>query len=318
MKNPVLFLVFNRPDVTARVFQILQRMQPPRLYVAADGPRESRPAEGSLCEQTRAIATAVDWPCEVFTLFRETNFGCKRAVSSAISWFFDREVQGIVLEDDCLPEPSFFDYCDELLDRYRNDDRVMCISGDNFISSHWQPEHSYYFSRYAHIWGWASWARAWEHYRVDLAAPGDDRIEEVLERTFPGSARLRDHWEALLTEVAAGRIDTWDYQWTYALWRKQGLSCVPRVNLISNIGFGAGATHTVHAESKLASLAVARLRQPLEHPAQVRRSELADSWTEKRIFEVSTLSDVRRSASRLMGGMRAVLQRITQTRRASH
>lgn len=318
MRSAVLFLVFNRPDTTARVFAALRRARPPKLYIAADGPRASRTGEAALCERTRAVATAVDWPCEVFTLLRDSNLGCRRAVSSAISWFFECEPEGIVLEDDCLPEPSFFAYCDELLERYRDNERVMCISGDNFISSEWKPNDSYYFSRYAHIWGWASWARAWKQYRVDLSAFGEDGIKDALKRSFPESKRVRDYWMPLLIEVAAGRIDTWDYQWMYALWRHDGLSCMPRVNLISNIGFGAGATHTTSAEGKLANLPAGELRQPLTHPDQLQRSVMADAWTEEQIFEISARNAFRRSAARVMRRFRTALKGMQRTRCAPH
>lgn len=148
MINPVLFVVFSRPDTTARVFEAIRQARPPRLYVAADGPRASRPGEAQLCEETRRIASAVDWPCELKTLFRPENLGCKAAVSGAIDWFFDNEEQGVILEDDCLPDASFFEYCDALLEKHKDDLRVMCISGDNFMPAEVRQEikDSYYFS----------------------------------------------------------------------------------------------------------------------------------------------------------------------------
>ena len=315
-RSSVLFLVFNRPDTTQRVFDAIRAARPPRLYVAADGPRVGRGGEAERCEAVRRIATAVDWPCELVTLMRSENLGCKLAVSSAITWFFEREPEGIVLEDDCLPDPSFFDFCDALLERYRHDERIMCISGDNFIAAQWQPGHSYYFSRYAHIWGWASWARAWSHYRVDFGASSGERIEDVLLRTFPDSKTVRDHWYGLMVDVASGRIDTWDYQWTYALWRRQGLSCVPRSNLISNVGFGLGATHTISAESKLAALPVAALQAPLTHPTEVTRAAGADAWTEVQVFEIPPRRTLGRAVATAMGRLRLALVRIGQSQRA--
>ena len=183
-RSPVLFLVFNRPDTTQRVFDAIRAAQPPRLYVAADGPRAGDPAEAERCAAVRRIATAVDWPCELVTLIRPENLGCKRAVSSAITWFFEYEPEGIILEDDCLPDPSFFGYCDALLEHYRDDDRIMCISGDNFISAHCRTRPQLLFFSLCHIWGWASWARAWEHYSVDLNAKSGERIEAVPPAPF--------------------------------------------------------------------------------------------------------------------------------------
>ena len=313
MRAAILFLVFNRPDTTARVFEAIRQARPPRLYVAADGPRSGRGGEQQRCDEVRRIATAVDWPCELITLLREGNLGCKRAVSSAISWYFTHEPEGIVLEDDCLPDPSFFPYCDELLERYRDDPRVMCISGDNFISRNWLPGDSYYFSRYVHIWGWATWRRAWAHYDVDMKdwLAGDGAA--VVERRLRGEPRAVAYWKENFERVASGRIDTWDYQWVYACWRREGLSCMPATNLISNIGFGEGATHTTSPESKLANLGVVAQELPLRHPDAVEAHLGADQWTSEHVFDIdeqqsrASLSLLR---SRLNGWLRRALTRL--------
>lgn len=285
MRSPVLFLVFNRPAETRRVFDAIRAARPPRLYVAADGPRKSRPGEAARCMEVRHIASAVDWPCELVTLLRDDNLGCKRAVSSAVTWFFEHEPEGIVLEDDCLPQPSFFSYCDELLDRYRDEPSVMCISGDNFISAQWSPEASYYFSRYVHIWGWASWRRAWARYDVDMRDWSGNRVE-LLRRALAHAPQAIAYWRDVFDRVANGQIDTWDYQWTYACWKHGGLSCMPGVNLISNIGFGEGATHTVSPESVLANLPAMAIATPLRHPGNVAADEAADRWTSAHVFRV--------------------------------
>lgn len=294
MQSPVLFLVFNRPEVTARVFQAIRQARPARLYVAADGARPSRHGEDERCERVRRIATSVDWPCHLKTLFRDRNLGCRLAVSSAITWFFEHESEGIILEDDCLPSHDFFPYCDELLERHREDERVMCISGDNFISGHWQPDSSYYFSRYAHIWGWATWARAWKRYRLQVAAPDEPSMETVLDAALGDAPRARRYWTSVMRKVSEGRIDTWDYQWAYALLRYGGLSCMPRVNLISNIGFGAEATHTLTEHSGVANIPTADLPRPLSHPDHVRRNAMADSWTESNVFGLGFGGQIRR------------------------
>jgi hypothetical protein len=301
-RSAVLFLVFNRPDTTARVFEAIRAARPRRLYVAADGPRAQRPGEDERCRAVRRIATAVDWPCEVSTLMRQENLGCKRAVSSAISWFFDNEQEGVILEDDCVPDPSFFPYCDELLERYRDDSRVMCISGDNFISSTWKPLSSYYFSRYVHIWGWASWRRAWRFYDVDMTAWRAGAQREVLEQVLPALPIARDHWRRHFEAVSNGEIDTWDYQWAYACWKQGGLCSIPAVNMISNIGFGQDATHTVSPESKLANLPVDALHLPLRHPASCEADEDADRWSSEHVFGIPTR---RLSIARLRRGVKS-------------
>ena len=160
MTPAVLFIIFNRPETTQRVFDAIRLAKPTRLYIAADGPRENKTGEKELCEQARKIAQNVDWDCEVKTLFQKENLGCGKAVSHAISWFFENEDMGIILEDDCLPHQSFFKYCEELLEKYKNNDRIGIISGNNFQKKRKIGSFSYYFSDIVNIWGWATWARS--------------------------------------------------------------------------------------------------------------------------------------------------------------
>lgn len=286
IRSPILFLVFNRPNTTAHVFEAIRNARPALLYVAADGPRASRATEPDLCDAVRRIATAVDWPCEVHTLFRTENLGCKQAVSSGITWFFEHEPEGIILEDDCVPDPSFFPYCDELLERYRDDPRVTCVSGDNFVSSKWKPAASYYFSKFVHIWGWASWRRACNLYDVEIRDWHTHDKAALLERWMPGERGAQAFWRGCFDGVANGQIDTWDYQWVYTCWKHGGLSALPAVNLISNIGFGPGATHTVSPESKLAGLPAEHLPVPLRHPAEIWPSSSADAWTSLHVLGI--------------------------------
>jgi hypothetical protein len=315
---PVLFMVFNRPDTTARVFDAIRAARPTHLFVAADGPREQRVGEADRCRHVREIATAVDWPCTVTTLFRDENLGCKRAVSSAIDWFFDQVPEGLILEDDCVPDPSFFPYVTTLLERYRDDARVMMISGDNFIAGHWRPTASYYFSGFTHIWGWASWRRAWAHYDVDMSDWRAQRAEGLLERRFPDSIEARTYWAGLFDRVSRGEIDTWDYQWAYTTFKRGGVACMPSVNLISNIGFGADATHTLDPEAKLANLPSAALPMPLTHPQNVAADESADAWTLANVFGIDSRPVGQRQEQRrrkrlgLRWRLRRMLQVITR------
>lgn len=252
----VLFLVFNRPDTTVKVFEAIRAARPSRLYVAADGPRQSRPAEAAVVEKVRQIATQVDWPCEVTTLFRENNLGCKKAVSSAIDWFFEHEQEGIILEDDCLPHADFFPYCAQLLERYRDDDRVGFIAGTAFCDLRasgltWADE-DYVYARYPSVWGWASWRRAWKDYDVSLSS-WPQRRNDVL--TLTHNRKLARIQEKLFDRVHAGEIDTWDYQVSYMLWSTSRLVVVPRLNLVENVGFGPDATHTTNADHPMAAKA---------------------------------------------------------------
>jgi hypothetical protein len=237
MSVPVLFCIFNRPETTGRVFELIRRARPERLYIAADGPRPRKPGEDALCTQTRLIAQEVDWPCTVHTLFRKSNLGCARAVSSAITWFFERESEGVILEDDILPHPDFFPFCAALLEKYRNVPEVMLVSGNNFQLGLRRGEASYYFSVFAHIWGWASWARAWKFF--DPAMPGLNRFVRSPGLWPVDVPEARYLWQ-LLQEAAAGRVDSWACALTYALVRQKGLCVIPQHNLTRNIGFGGG------------------------------------------------------------------------------
>lgn len=285
-RSPILFLIFNRPDTTARVFDSIRKARPARLYIAADGPRESRAGEADICEHTRKIAQEVDWPCEVKTLLRSKNLGCKKAVSSAIDWFFDNEPEGIILEDDCLPAPDFFRFCDELLEKYRDEPKVGSITGDNFISSTWTPEESYYFSKFSHIWGWATWRRAWKEYDVamsDWPSLGPQFLET---QVFADNRKAVKYWSTVFAKVHQGEIDTWDYQWVFTCFKNGWLSCIPKRNLVTNIGFGPNATHTTSAESKLANVQTGELDFPLLNPKSINNQTQADLWTLNEVFEI--------------------------------
>ncbi len=304
MRSAVLFLIFNRPQTTARVFEEIRKARPSRLYVAADGPRATRPGEDERCAITRRIATAVNWPCEVQTLFREENLGCKNAVSSAIDWFFEHEEEGIILEDDCLPDPTFFAYCDELLEYYRNNPEVGLISGDNFQVGHVHGDGSYYFSRYAHIWGWASWRRVWRLYDRDCSDwPEFDRSGR-LNAVLKGSAREARYWRGKFRAVHAGRIDTWDYQLTLLIWYHGMVTALPQQNLISNIGFGADATHT-SGESRFANVPTEPMSFPLRHPSTTAKNEAADDFTARQMFlqpfSSRAVAKIRRIVRRAVG-----------------
>jgi hypothetical protein len=287
-KTPVLFLVFNRPNTTAKVFEQIRLAKPSKLYIAADGPRVSVPSDIEKCRQVRDIASNVDWPCEVKTLFREQNLGCKKAVSSAITWFFENEEEGIILEDDTLPHPTFFRFCDELLDKYRDDRRVMMISGDNFQFGQKRTSYSYYFSRYNHIWGWASWRRAWKYYDVDMKLWPEVRDSSWLNDVFeyPRDAK---YWEDVLQRVYLASVDTWDAQWTFACWLHSGLTILPNASLVSNIGFNVEATHTKYKDNPISNIPVEAMKFPIAHPDIILRDAWADDFTQKIVFNPSIL-----------------------------
>jgi hypothetical protein len=296
--TPVLFLIFNRPETTARVFNEIRASQPRRLYVAADGPRANVEGDAERCEHSRAIALTVDWPCEVSTLFRDENMGCRRAVSSAIRWFFDREPEGIILEDDCLPDSSFFSFCETLLKHYRNDSRILHIGGNNFQNGKVRGEGSYYFSRYNHVWGWASWRRAWDLFDSGIRTFPDFLNSEDFRLVFP-RADTRAYWAHQFGALRRGEIDTWDYYWAYVIWQSNGLCIVPNRNLVSNIGYQSMSTHTRNPRDPLANMR----RIPIEtiiHPQQVEVCGEADSYSFDNIYSRSVPQRLKRKIRGLL------------------
>ena len=296
MKSAVLLLVFNRPEFTRTVFDVIRIARPPRLYIACDGPRANVALDKSLVAETRKIVSRIDWPCAVSTRFLSNNLGCRVAVSGAVSWFFEKEPQGIILEDDCLPHADFFTYCDELLEYYKQDERVFAIAGSNFQNGITRGEADYYFSMYNHIWGWATWRRAWRHYDLNMRFWYAWKHSDHWKSMWSDPQQLK-YWETLFDLAASGDLDTWDYQWTACVWRHRGLTAVPNVNLISNIGFNSHATHTKQEHSPLAALPLQSLHGQIRHPLTVSAHVAADSYTYDYCFRKGFSGVVRRSLS---------------------
>lgn len=263
LATPVLFLVFNRPETTARVFDSIRQARPPRLYVAADGARSSCEGEAGLVADVRRIATAVDWSCEVKTLFRDRNLGCRDAVSGAISWFFENEEHGIILEDDCLPAQSFFWFCEAMLELYRNDMRIGQVSALMRFAQQAPDDYSYFFSRFGPIWGWASWRRAWAKYDVDLAPDVRQKMPDIIESVTFDPLEL-DRRLDIMKRIVDRRLDTWDYQWGIAKYAEHQLSIIPKVNMVRNIGLDGGTHQTDSVENR--RLVARELDFPLRHP----------------------------------------------------
>jgi hypothetical protein len=276
----VLLIMFNRPAHALRVFEQIRAVRPKSLFLAVDGPRASKPAEADLVRQCQEITNRVDWPCQVHTLFRYENRGCKQAVSEAIDWFFDEVEAGIILEDDCLPDPTFFTFCTDLLTRYANDNRVMHIGGANLAAGQWWGNDSYLFTKVCHVWGWASWRRAWQHYDLSMRTYPAQR-DSLLTHQVTNKASSA-FWRQAFDDVYANKIDTWDYQWVYSIWAAGGLCILPAINLITNIGFDAQATHTkfVTKFSEIPAYALS----PIHHPKNVQEQDEATDWLFRTLY----------------------------------
>lgn len=291
MQTPVLFLVFNRPELTQRVFDVIRQAKPKYLYIAADGPRASNPADAVLCARVHTIVGEIDWDCEVKKLFRGENLGCKTAVSKAISWFFEHVEEGIILEDDCLPDITFFPYCTELLNRYRHDEKVMSVSGSNLLSKPWKRDTQSYFFAHGGIWGWATWKRAWMLYDIAMK---DWPMAET-KKAVRQSIRTKDWYKFYLPMFEAshnGTLDTWDIQWFYTILIQNGLAINPAVNLVRNIGFASG-THLNSDDNAIARLKSQSIAFPLVPP----REQKADVAYLKLIYKVVAGKPVTQSFS---------------------
>ena len=263
----VLFLVFNRLDNTKLVFEAIRQAKPPRLYVAADGARVNKEGEAKIVQAVRDyILQNINWECQVKTLFRDQNLGCKYAVSGAITWFFENEEQGIILEDDCVPNFSFFIFCQSLLEKYRFDSRVGMISGTKLGFANFEGHSHYSFSRLVQIWGWATWRRAWEGYDVEIKSWIDFKEKKGLQN-IGLSPHICRYLENVFESAFLSKIDTWDYQWSYKCISEGLLTIFPRNNLVLNIGFGPNATHTTQLDGASLPLEdLEMLDQFITHP----------------------------------------------------
>ena len=297
MNSSILFLVFNRPRPTQRVFNQIKRAKPPKLYIACDGPRDGNQVDPINVENVKYICSQVDWPCDVKTLYRDNNLGCGLAVSSAIDWFFSYEEEGIILEDDCLPSNSYFRFCDEMLNLHRSNENIFLVGGYNKMQRWNNHKLDYFYSYFGGIWGWATWKRAWRFYDFKMSG-----LESFIE-----SNSFVDHFGRKLglmrqkqlvkakTLIEAGKLDTWDYQWGFARNANRGLSCMPSVSLIQNIGFESDATHT-------SSVSDAVFQEELEFPLRNNFNIVVDSEFDYHLLKSQSLAS--RVWSKLQGSLK--------------
>lgn len=302
LDTPVALIIFRRPALTERVVAAISRVRPTRLFVIADGPRPERPDDAAACAAARAVIDRVDWDCEVERNFSEVNLGCGRRPASGISWLFDHVEEAIILEDDCVPDPSFFRYCAEMLQRYRDDERVMHIAGSTYRTQPAPTPYSYYFSHFNGAWGWATWRRAWRHFDPAVRLWHDLRQTSWLADIVEDEAAVR-YWAAEFERAydRSGDVSYWDHQWTFACWAHSGLSIVPRANLVSNIGCGPDATHTLLEDDPLGNVPAAEIEFPLRHPPNVLVSREADREFLRTVVlpRLGVPSPVRRAMSRI-------------------
>ncbi|MEH2194602.1 MAG: glycosyltransferase family 2 protein [Nostoc sp.] len=290
MQTPVTLIIFNRSQKTEKVFEAIRQAKPKKLFVIADGPRSDREGEAEKCEETRAIIEKVDWECEVIKNYSDINLGCAKRVSSGLDWVFNNVEETIILEDDCIPDPTFFRFSEELLEKYRHDTRIATISAQNVQFGRKRTNYSYYFSRYNHCWGWASWRRAWQHYDLTIKLWNEVEAENLLHHILIDPKAV-NYWRRIFRSVYNNPTGiTWDYQWTFACWMQGSLSIIPNVNLISNVGVGADATHfNSKQEFSFINMSMEAMEFPLNHPPFIVRNIEADTFTQKTVYKATAL-----------------------------
>ncbi len=266
LSTPVVLILFRRPEETARLIEALSTLRPRQIFVIADGPRCDIPGEAQACAAARAELERISWPCDIFSDLAAVNLGLKRRVESGLDWVFSQVEEAIILEDDCIPHPSFFRFCEELLQRFRREDRVMTISGSSLLPEDARGAQSYRFSRYPLIWGWATWRRAWQRYDPEMRNWQGEASRAWLSAQLPRNPAAQRYWSYCFQKTREQR-HTWDYAWTHACWLHQGLSVLPYRNLVTNIGFGKSASHTFDPGNRYANLAAQEMQFPLIHPA---------------------------------------------------
>ena len=302
-QTPILFLIFNRPALTSQVFDRIKSIRPKYLFIAADGPRFGKNGETMLCEESREIATRIDWECEVKTLFRETNLGSGKAVSEAITWFFEHVKQGVILEDDCCPSLSFFPFCEDLLNKYEKDLRIWQISGFNAFYRHNYIEHdSYLFSDYGSGWGWATWRTRWLHYDLDYKIYRSFANPKNMKRLYGSEKKIKNEKRKIL-ELESKKVDTWDYQWGFTRRMNHGLCIIPNRNLIRNIGFGPDSTHTKNRNDIRRNVSTSEIKFPLSHPNYIFMDKIQDQLHMESFGDHSIYNRIKRRIKRMINSL---------------
>jgi hypothetical protein len=281
MKKPVVFAFYNRPQLMLEAFEAIRAYKPDKLFLIADGPKASAHEDVLKCQEARQIVDTVDWQCEIHRLYSRENIGLKKRISSGLDWVFTNTDAAIVLEDDCVAHGDFFRFCEAMLDHYTNESKVMCITGNNFQNGRIYGRASYYFSKYPHCWGWATWARAWRHFDQSISFWPEYRQSRELRDLNKQPSELQ-YWSNIFDDVYSGKRNSWAFPWTASVWHAGGVTVTPQVNLVVNIGFGAAATHTTssHAEKQQAG----PIAFPLVHENELKVDEKADLFVFHNVF----------------------------------
>ncbi len=300
LTTPVAFIIFNRPETTIAVFEQIRAAKPKKLLIIADGVRSHRPEEPERIRAARAIIeNGVDWDCEVLTNYAPENMGCRGRVASGLQWVFQNVEEAIILEDDCVPHSTFFRYCQEMLEYYRHDNRIGVISGANFRCKREEDRHSYFFSRYHPITGWATWKRVWQYYDLEMKNFPHVRNNGLLAEML-GDKNAVTYWTKIFQSAYEGKETTWDYQLTFAVWTQNMLSVIPNYNQITNIGFGGEATHIADAEHPTANVPTEAMSFPITHPPYMIREMQFDNYIWEKLLRWTIPYRIKRKVKKMM------------------
>ncbi|MFL2843004.1 MAG: nucleotide-diphospho-sugar transferase [Coraliomargaritaceae bacterium] len=315
MKNvPILFLIFNRPEVTFKVFKAISAFKPKQLFIAADGPRLNVPSDHFNCEKTRQVIDLIDWECDLKVLFRDENLGCANAVKDSITWFFNQVDRGIIFEDDCLPSPLFYEFCSELLERYKDNDRIMHIGGNNFQVASNSMNTQYYYSQIPHIWGWATWRRAWTKYNHDFIGL-KQFLQTNLELKISSDLDVRNYWTDCFYYAFNGKVNSWAYRWCFSILSNQGICITPNENLVENIGFGEDSTHTKEGYCPKLTQMNRSVFKSLTHPSLFEIDRHKDEFTYEALYNVKKNSYLYKKRSYLFALIKRLKSRMKSKKR---
>jgi hypothetical protein len=288
LTTPILYIAFNRPEITKISFDVLRKVQPKTLYISCDGPRLQIDGEDTKCNIVKKIVTNIDWDCDVKYKFNDINLGCKNSVKNAIDWLFDNEEFGIILEDDVLPTNEFFLFCEVMLKHFVDDKRIGIISGCNLLSKDELNIYSYLYSKYPNIWGWATWKRVWLQYDVNMNGYIDFLNNNLLDTILPNFKLFKPYWKIQLDSVFYNRVDTWDFQFYFMMWKNNYLTILPTNNQIINLGYNKEATHTNgNIPSFILNLKSSIITFPISHNLNVKQNLILDTEISKIVYQIN-------------------------------
>ena len=278
IKAPIIFCIFNRPRHVKKSLDAIRKHRPDKIYVVGDGPREFVDTDGDMVNQAREIIKTIDWPCEINTNYSDVNLGCRIRFETGMDWVFSHEDRAIIIEDDVVPNEDFFKFCDILLEKYKDQSNITSITGNNFQDGNIRGTSSYYFSKYSHIWGWATWSRAWKYYDPKLSFWPQWKLSKDWKNQALNSNE-RKYWEDIFNRINNNALESWDYSWNGSIWYRKGLTVTPNVNLATNVGMGPDGTHCIYKEDQ-EGIPTQSLGG-LSHPDQIIQNKAADKYAFK-------------------------------------